>query len=155
MRSLRLVAPLLVAVGLGVAACGGGSSAGSSAAASTSASAALSTSAAPSTSASTSVAAAGGSGDAAFCAAFSTLKTEGDALVAENARSQLQDLAKKLKSTAPSDIKDDATTLANFYLATADAATGAIPSVMPSEPAGFALAAEHIAIWTETHCTSS
>jgi hypothetical protein len=94
------------------------------------------------------------SADKAFCSTFTDLKNTGDVITAANAKDKLKALAKQLRSTAPSDIKDDADTLADFYDAIVDASTGSVPTI-PSESANFALAAEHIAIWTETHCGTS
>jgi hypothetical protein len=156
MTHARLPAAILFGLAMGVAACGGGSSGGGTAAGGRSSavpsSAASSGSVAPSSG--------GGSGsNPAFCAVFTDIKTElsGAASASrKDAASTFRDLASKVESKAPPELKNDAKNLADYYRALADAADqGKRLSTAPSLTTDYGKSIGAVGVWVATHCSTS
>lgn len=147
MSARRLLVPVLVALALGVAACGGGSSGGGG------------------SSASTAVSASGGSaatGSAqAFCDTFSSAKDFAgiEGLPSKDDLARIKTFADDLDSTAPAEIKSDVAVLTAYFRFIADAAAnlGSNPTTEPSglgdQMAKVVPAVTRVSIWSAAHCT--
>jgi len=152
MSPRRFLVPVLVALALGVAACGGGSSSSGGSASTTS------SSTAPSTASSGGGAATGS--DAAFCATFAQAKdlASVEGLPSKDDLAKIKKFADNLDSSAPAAIKSDVAILTAYFRFIADAAAnlGSNPTTEPSGLPGQITKAipalTNISVWGATHC---
>jgi hypothetical protein len=154
MSPRRFLVPVLVALALGVAACGGGSSGGGGAST-------ASSSTAPSAASSGGGAATGS--DADFCTTFAQAKdlASVEGLPSKDDLAKIKKFADDLDRSAPAAIKSDVAILTAYFRFIADAA-GNLGSNPTTEPSGLpgqitkaipALA--NISVWGATHCTGA
>jgi hypothetical protein len=139
----RLLVPALLALTLGLAACGGGASAASTG--TSAGSSARSSSAAPAS-------------DQAFCDTFASASQRfgsDNTFPTKDQTGEARKLADDIESTAPAEMKTAAQGLAGYFRAVADAVDkqGSNPSPNPSVLATFAAALAAINAWAPTHCT--
>lgn len=133
MTPSRLVAPILIALTLGLAACGGGGSKAASVARSPSAQ--------------------------KFCDTFKDASERfgsDNTFPTKSQTGELRTFADHVESYAPDEIEDAAKGLADYFRSVADGVDkhGTNPSPKPSALAEFAAAVQQIDAWAPTHCTS-
>jgi hypothetical protein len=148
----RLLAPVLLALTLGLAACGGGSSGGASTGTSAASGGASGSASGPSSGTAT-------ASDQAFCNTFASASQRfgsDNTFPTKDQTDEARKLADDIESTAPDEMKTAAKGLASYFRAVADAVDkqGSNPSPDPSVLATFAAALAEINAWAPTHCTS-